>query len=113
MELTRLLVVSDIERSTSWYRDVLGATVEREYGGTSLVLRFLGSWVVAVLPNVLAAGTLFAYLRFLRMADELIRLIQLQGLGTARNGPPPQDAALVVPTFGMVFGTLYSAWRYR
>ena len=80
MELTRLLVVSDIERSTSWYRDVLGATVEREYGGISLVLRFLGSWVVAVLPNVLAAGTLFAYLRFLRMADELIRLIQLQGL---------------------------------
>jgi len=34
VELTFLLVVSDIERSRSFYRDVLGATVYREYGGT-------------------------------------------------------------------------------
>jgi Glyoxalase/Bleomycin resistance protein/Dioxygenase superfamily len=34
MELTRLLVVSDIERSRDWYANVLGAEVVREYGGT-------------------------------------------------------------------------------
>ena len=38
MEVTILLVVSDIDRSRSFYRDVLGATVYREYGGTSCVL---------------------------------------------------------------------------
>ena len=48
MELTRLLVVSDIARSTAWYRDVLGATVVREYGGTSVVLKFLGAWLLLV-----------------------------------------------------------------
>jgi catechol 2,3-dioxygenase-like lactoylglutathione lyase family enzyme len=48
MELTHLLVVSDIDRSRAFYRDVLGATVLREYGGTSCVLRFLGSWLLLV-----------------------------------------------------------------
>ena len=48
MELTVLLVVADVERSTAWYRDVLGATVVREYGGTSLVLKFLGTWLLLV-----------------------------------------------------------------
>ena len=44
VELTRLLVVSNIEQSRSFYRDVLGAEVYREYGGTSCVLNFQGSW---------------------------------------------------------------------
>jgi catechol 2,3-dioxygenase-like lactoylglutathione lyase family enzyme len=35
VEATLLLVVADIERSRDWYRDVLGATLYREYGGTS------------------------------------------------------------------------------
>ncbi len=48
MELTRLLVVQDIARSTTWYRDVLGATVVREYAGTSVVLQFLGNWLLLV-----------------------------------------------------------------
>ena len=48
MELTHILVVTDIERSRSFYRDVLGATVYREYGGTSCVLRFLGTWLLLV-----------------------------------------------------------------
>ena len=48
MELTRLLVVQDVARSTTWYRDVLGATVVREYGGTSVVLQFLGHWLLLV-----------------------------------------------------------------
>jgi catechol 2,3-dioxygenase-like lactoylglutathione lyase family enzyme len=42
--LTHLLVVSDLDRSRQFYRDVLGATVYRDYGGTSCVLTFL--WLV-------------------------------------------------------------------
>ena len=48
MELTHLLVVDDLERSRSFYRDVLGATVYREYGGSSCVLRFLDAWLLLV-----------------------------------------------------------------
>ena len=48
MTITRLLVVSDLERSLKWYRDVLGATVVGEYGGTSSVLRFLDAWLLLV-----------------------------------------------------------------
>lgn len=48
VELTLLLVVSDIERSTGFYTDVLGATLYREYGGTSAVLQFQGVWMLLV-----------------------------------------------------------------
>ena len=48
MELTRILVVSDMGRSLPFYRDVLGATVHREYGGTSVVLSFLDNWLLLV-----------------------------------------------------------------
>ncbi len=48
VELTLLLVVSDIERSQWFYRDVLGATLVREYGGTSCVFKFQGSWLLIV-----------------------------------------------------------------
>jgi catechol 2,3-dioxygenase-like lactoylglutathione lyase family enzyme len=48
VELTQLLVVSDVNRSRDFYRDVLGATVHREYGGTSCVLSFLGNWMLLV-----------------------------------------------------------------
>ena len=48
MTLTRLLVVSDLERAKRWYRDVLGAEVQGEYGGTSCVLKFLDTWILLV-----------------------------------------------------------------
>jgi catechol 2,3-dioxygenase-like lactoylglutathione lyase family enzyme len=48
MELTHLLVSSDVERAKAFYLDVLGAELYREYGGTSVVLRFLGAWLLLV-----------------------------------------------------------------
>jgi catechol 2,3-dioxygenase-like lactoylglutathione lyase family enzyme len=47
-ELTQLLVVSDVQRSVAFYRDVLGAELYREYGGTSAVFSFQGSWILLV-----------------------------------------------------------------
>ena len=47
-EITSILVVSDIEQSKAFYVDVLGAELFREYGGTSLVLKFLNHWLLAV-----------------------------------------------------------------
>lgn len=49
MELTHILVVSNMEQSRHFYGDVLGATVVREYGGTSCVLKFQGSWLLLVI----------------------------------------------------------------
>lgn len=48
MTITRLLVVADLERAKLWYRDVLGAEIQGEYGGTSCVLRFLDAWLLLV-----------------------------------------------------------------
>jgi catechol 2,3-dioxygenase-like lactoylglutathione lyase family enzyme len=48
MELTHLLVVADSARSRDFYRDVLGADLYREYGGTSVVMRFMGNWILLV-----------------------------------------------------------------
>jgi len=48
MALTHILVVRDVERSKSFYADVLGAEVYREYGGTSCVLQFAGAWLLLV-----------------------------------------------------------------
>ena len=48
MELTHILVVEDLDRSKQFYGEVLGADIQRQYGGTSVVLRFLGSWLLLV-----------------------------------------------------------------
>ena len=48
MELTHILVVTDMTRSTAFYRDVLGRRSSREYGGTSSVFQFQGAWLLLV-----------------------------------------------------------------
>jgi catechol 2,3-dioxygenase-like lactoylglutathione lyase family enzyme len=46
--LTTILVVSDLDRAKSWYLEVLGADLYGEYGGASVVLSFLGAWLLLV-----------------------------------------------------------------
>ena len=46
--LTQILVVSDVVRSREFWTEVLGAELSREYGGTSVVLRFAGAWLLLV-----------------------------------------------------------------
>ena len=48
VELTLLLVVDDVERARAFYVDVLGATLFREYGGTSAVIQLQGTWILLV-----------------------------------------------------------------
>ena len=48
VELTQLLVVSDLKRSVAFYEGVLGAALLRTYGGTSAVLNFQGAWLLLV-----------------------------------------------------------------
>ena len=46
--VTHILVVADPARSRDFWVGVLGAELNREYGGTSVVLRFAGSWLLLV-----------------------------------------------------------------
>jgi len=46
--VTHILVVADPARSRDFWVDVLGAELYREYGGTSVVLRFAGGWLLLV-----------------------------------------------------------------
>jgi len=48
MELTHILVVSDLDRARRFYKDVLGASLYGEYGGTSVVFNFNGGWLLVV-----------------------------------------------------------------
>jgi catechol 2,3-dioxygenase-like lactoylglutathione lyase family enzyme len=46
--VTHILVVTDPVRSRDFWVQVLGAELYREYGGTSVVLRFCGTWLLLV-----------------------------------------------------------------
>lgn len=88
------------------------------------------AWTLAAAPNIFGILALFAYLRFLRMADEFVRKIQLEGLAIGFGisvvvamgyqlfehvGAPKLQISelLSVMMFGWVAGQLYSVGRYR
>ena len=87
-------------------------------------------WLLVAVPNIVAIGVVFAYLRFLRMADELLRKIQLEGLALgfaagvlvtagyqlveAAGAPQLEtDHIIVVMIFSWTIGQLLGIWRYR
>jgi catechol 2,3-dioxygenase-like lactoylglutathione lyase family enzyme len=49
--VTHILVVADPAASRDFWINVLGAELYREYGGTSVVLRFCGTWLLLVSPG--------------------------------------------------------------
>src|SRR5947199_3758649 len=51
VELRHLLVVSNYARSPAFYRDVLGATVVREFPGTLCFLSFGGGQILLTVPG--------------------------------------------------------------
>ncbi len=46
--VTHILVVSDPARSRDFWTQVMGAALYREYGGSSVVLRLAGTWLLLV-----------------------------------------------------------------
>ena len=47
-EVTTILVVDDLKKAQKFYTRILGAELSRNYGGTSVVLKFLGNWFLLV-----------------------------------------------------------------
>ncbi len=87
-------------------------------------------WVVALTPNLFAIMTLRGYLKVLRMTDEMMRRIHLEGLavgfGTGyifvigyllaeHAGAPPLNLAVLtlVMTAGWVWGNLRAMRSYQ
>jgi catechol 2,3-dioxygenase-like lactoylglutathione lyase family enzyme len=61
--VTHIMVVADPARSRDFWVNVLGAEPYREHGGTSVVLRFAGTWVLLVTgggPTADKPGVVFA-----------------------------------------------------
>jgi catechol 2,3-dioxygenase-like lactoylglutathione lyase family enzyme len=61
--VTHILVVADPARSRDFWVNVLGVELYREYGGTSVVLRFAGTWLLLVTgggPTADKPGVVFA-----------------------------------------------------
>jgi catechol 2,3-dioxygenase-like lactoylglutathione lyase family enzyme len=110
MALTHLMVVRDLERSRAFYRDVLGAEVYREYGGTSVVLRFLGTWLLLVTggeptqdkPDVIFAAPVdprtVSHSMIIRVPDCQAAYATLRARG-ARFLTPPVDSEWEVRGF--------------
>lgn len=111
----------------AWAVAIIGATwiVESNDGLPRAV-----AWLIALSPNVLALGALAAYLRFLRMADELQRRIQIEGLAVAFGigwifalgyivlqsaGAPemPITVMILVMTAGWIAGNIIAIRHYR
>jgi len=87
-------------------------------------------WLLVAAPNVIAVVAVFAYLRFLRMADELLRKIQLEGLAlgfaagvvfitgyqlleAAGASQLQTDDIVLVMIFSWMAGQFHGMWHYR
>jgi hypothetical protein len=85
---------------------------------------------IAIVPIALGIGAVFAYTKFLRQADELIRKMQIDGLAFGfgvgivftlcyqvleRAGAPHLeiDDAAVVMMGGWMLGQVIAFWRYK
>ena len=88
------------------------------------------AWSIGLAPNALAIVALIAYLKFLRMTDELQRRIQLEGLAIGFGatwifgigylvlqsaGAPelPLTTLILVMTGGWIFGNYRAVRRYQ
>jgi catechol 2,3-dioxygenase-like lactoylglutathione lyase family enzyme len=92
MELTHILVVADLARARTFYRDVLGAEVHREYGGSSCVLRAFGSWLLLVTAGGPPADPdAVAHSMTIRVADCRGAHATLAGRGAVFLAPPVES----------------------
>ena len=123
--LTHILIVSDVARSRAWYIDVLGATLYREYGGTSVVLSFAGAWLLLTTggpptddkPSVTLAApadpTTRDNLFTIRVADCQGTYDVLRARGASFHTPPVSHGAETRAFFSDPDGHLFEISEYR
>jgi catechol 2,3-dioxygenase-like lactoylglutathione lyase family enzyme len=124
-EITHILIVDDVERSRAWYLDVLGAGMYREYGGTSVVLRFAGAWLLLTTggpptddkPDVTLAvpqnQSTLDHLFTIRVDDCRATYETLRGRGATFLTPPVTSGAETRAFFRDPDGHLFEISEYR
>jgi len=125
MELTHILVVSDVAISRRWYTDVLGAELYREYGGDSAVLSFNGAWLLLVTggppsddkPTVTLTARsnpdVIDHLFTIRVADCRAAYETLRARGASFLTPPVDHGAETRCFFRDPNGHLFEISEYR
>jgi len=125
MELTHILVVADLERSVAFYRDVLGAELVREYGGSSAVFSFEGAWLLVVTgggptedkPDVTFAApndpALVSHAMTIRVPDAMAAYDTLRARGATFLTPPVTSEWEVRGFFRDPDGHLIEISQYR
>jgi len=125
LAVTHILVVSDLERSRSWYLDVLRASLYREYGGSSVVLQLGGAWLLLVTgggptddkPGVVLAPPSDPNVRdqlfTMRVDDCVATYEQLRGRGATFLTPPVVNGAETRCFFRDPDGHLFEISEYR
>ncbi len=111
----------------AWALAIIGATwIVETYDN----LPTIASWIIAISPNAFALGALVSYMRYLRMADELQRKIQIEGLAVGFGvgwifaigylvvqsaGAPelPVTAIILVMTGGWILGNVLALRHYQ
>jgi catechol 2,3-dioxygenase-like lactoylglutathione lyase family enzyme len=123
--VTHILVVADIARSRAWYVDVLGASLYREYGGTSVVLQLAGTWLLLVTgggptddkPTVSLAPPAdpdrLDHLFTMRVDDCQATYDELRGRGAVFLTPPVRSGAETRCFFRDPDGHLFEISEYR
>ncbi len=103
MILSHILVVTELDRAVHFYRDILGAKLFREYGGTTAVFDFNGAWLVIVTgggptpdkPNVAMAAPLqldrVSHSMTIRVKDCHAAYQELQARGAPFLTPPVES----------------------
>jgi catechol 2,3-dioxygenase-like lactoylglutathione lyase family enzyme len=125
LAVTHILVVADLPRSRAWYLDVLGASLYREYGGTSVVLQLGGAWLLLVTgggPTDDKPGVTLAppadpdrrdQLFTMRVADCLAAYDELRGRGATFLTAPVVSGAETRCFFRDPDGHLFEISEYR
>jgi catechol 2,3-dioxygenase-like lactoylglutathione lyase family enzyme len=125
LAVTHILVVSDLARSKAWYRDVLGATLYGEYGGTSVVLQLGTAWLLIVTgggptddkPDVRLAPpadpTIRDNLFTMRVDDCQVAYDELRGRGAVFLTPPVTHGAETRSFLRDPDGHLFEISEYR
>jgi catechol 2,3-dioxygenase-like lactoylglutathione lyase family enzyme len=125
LAVTHILVVSDLARSRAWYLDVLGAELYTEYGGTSVVLRLGGAWLLLVTgggptgdkPDVTLAAPDDPNVRdnlfTMRVDDCVATYDELRGRGAVFLTPPVSHGLETRCFFRDPDGHLFEISEYR
>lgn len=125
LAVTHILVVSDLARSRAWYLDALGASLYREYGGSSVVLQLGGAWLLLVTaggPTPDKPGVSLAppadpdvrdHLFTMRVDDCVATYEELRGRGATFLTPPMVNGAETRCFFRDPDGHLFEISEYR